>query len=145
MGAQGELNLGQLVRQKFGSMARSIGFTTHCGTVTAALNWDEPAQLMTVRPSIAGSYERLFHNTGLASFALDLRGPISATLDPPRLERAIGVVYRADTERRSHYFAASLPRQFDVVVHHDETRALEPLERWSRHEIDLPETWPTGV
>jgi erythromycin esterase-like protein len=63
----------------------------------------------------------------------------------PRLERAIGVIYRADTERQSHYFEACLPRQFDIIIHYDETRAVEPLERWSRHEIDLPETWPTGV
>ncbi len=145
MGAQGERNVGQLVRERYGSIARSIGFTTHAGSVTAAMNWDEPADLMTVRPSLPGSYERLFHDTGLRSFALDLRGPIAATLMAPRLERAIGVVYRADTERRSHYFTASLPRQFDIVIHCDETRAVEPLERWSRHDVDLPETWPTGV
>lgn len=145
MRAQRELNVGQLVREKFGSAARSIGFTTHTGSVTAALNWDDPAGLMAVRPSLPGSYERLFHDTGLRTFALDLRGPIAATLEAPRLERAIGVVYRADTERHSHYFAASLPRQFDIVVHYDDTRAVEPLERWSRHELDLPETWPTGV
>jgi erythromycin esterase-like protein len=145
MAAHGELNVGQLVREKFGSAARSIGFTTHTGSVTAALNWDDPAGLMAVRPSLPGSYERLFHETGLPSFALDLRGPIAATLRTPRLERAIGVVYRADTERPSHYFSAVLPQQFDIVVHYDETHAVEPLERWSRHEVDLPETWPTGV
>jgi erythromycin esterase-like protein len=98
-----------------------------------------------VRPSLAGSYERLFHETGIHSFALDLRGSIADTLRAPRLERAIGVVYRPESERRSHYFTAVLPKQFDVVVHCDRTRAVEPLERWSRHEIDLPETWPTGV
>jgi erythromycin esterase-like protein len=145
MGTHGELNLGQLVREKFGSAARSIGFTTHVGSVTAALNWDDPAELMAVRPSLAGSYERLFHDSGLQSFVLDLRGQIAAALETPRLERAIGVVYRAETERHSHYFAASLPKQFDIVIHHDQTRAVEPLERWSRHELDLPETWPTGV
>ena len=145
MSALGELNLGQLVRQRFGAEARSIGFTTHTGSVTAALGWDEPADLMAVRPSLAGSYERLFHETGLPAFALDLHGPAAAALTPPRLERAIGVIYRADTERQSHYFTACLPKQFDVVVHFDDTRAVEPLERWSRHELDLPETWPTGI
>jgi len=145
MGTGGELNVGQLVRETCGSEARSIGFTTHTGSVTAASNWDNPADLMAVRPSLAGSYERLFHDTGLGSFALDLRGPIAATLETPRLERAIGVVYKPDTERQSHYFAARLPQQFDIVIHYDETRAVEPLERWSRHEVDLPETWPTGV
>jgi erythromycin esterase-like protein len=145
MSTFGELNVGQLVREAYGQAAISIGFTTHEGSVTAALNWDDPAGLMAVRPSLAGSYERLFHETGIHSFALDLRGSIADTLRAPRLERAIGVVYRPESERRSHYFTAVLPKQFDVVVHCDRTRAVEPLERWSRHEIDLPETWPTGV
>ena len=145
MSALGELNVGQLVRERFGSGAQSIGFTTHAGSVTAALNWDDPADLMAVRPSLAGSYERLFHETGMPSFALDLRDQRAAALETPRLERAIGVVYRADTERHSHYFTARLPKQFDIVIHYDRTRAVEPLERWSRHEVDLPETWPTGV
>ena len=145
MGHQGELNVGQLARETFGATAVSIGFTTHTGSVTAASNWDEPSQRMAVRPSLAGSYERVFHDTGLPSFALDLRGPIAATLRPPLLERAIGVVYRPETERQSHYFLASLPQQFDIVIHHDDTCAVEPLERWSRHELDLPETWPSGV
>jgi erythromycin esterase-like protein len=145
MGTQGELNVGQLARERFGAEVLSIGFTTHTGTVTAASNWDEPAALMQVRPSTPGSYERLFHEVGLDSFVLDLRGPAGDALVPPRLERAIGVVYRPATERQSHYFSASLSRQFDLVVHIDETRALEPLELWSRHDADLPETWPTGV
>jgi erythromycin esterase-like protein len=145
MSKHGELNVGQLVREKFGEASRSIGFTTHTGTVTAALNWDDPAGRMAVRPSMTGSYERLFHESGIGSFALDLHGPVAELLRTPRLERAIGVVYRADTERRSHYFTATLPQQFDLVIHYDDTRALEPLERWSRHEVDLPETWPTGV
>ena len=145
MGAQGELNLGQLVRETFGREALSIGFTTHTGSVTAASNWDEPAQLMAVRPSLVGSYERLFHDAGLEAFLLDLRGPVVSSLVQPRLERAIGVVYRPETERASHYFMASMARQFDLVIHYDETRALEPLELWSRREVDLPETFPTGV
>ena len=145
MGARGELNLGQLVREKFGRAALSIGFTTHTGSVTAAPNWDEPAQLMAVRPSLAGSYERLFHDAGLDAFILDLRGPVAPSLIQPRLERAIGVVYRPETERASHYFMASMAHQFDLVIHYDETRALEPLELWSRRDVDLPETFPTGV
>jgi erythromycin esterase-like protein len=70
---------------------------------------------------------------------------IGSTLAPRRLERAFGVVYRKDSERQSHYLDACLPRQFDIVVHYDQTRAVEPLERWSRHAVDLPETFPTGV
>lgn len=145
MATLGELNLGQLARERFGADMVSIGFTTHDGSVTAASNWDEPAALMAVRPSLPNSYERLFHDTGLGAFVLDLRGAAGAALRQPRLERAIGVVYRPGSERQSHYFAAALPHQFDVVVHYDTTRALEPLELWSRHETDLPETWPTGV
>jgi erythromycin esterase-like protein len=142
----GELNLGQLVRERFGSDCCAIGMTTHEGEVTAAHEWDEPAALRTVRASLPGSYERLFHDVGLAAFVVPLSSPaIASALAGPRPERAIGVIYRPETERASHYFSARLPRQFDLVVHVDRTRALEPLERWGRHEIDLPETYPTGV
>ena len=142
----GELNLGQLARQRFGPSCVAIGMTTHDGEVTAAHEWDEPAALKTVRPSLAGSYERLFHDTGLPSFLLQLSTPeLASALAGPRLERAIGVIYRPETERASHYFSARLPAQFEVLVHVDRTRALEPLEKWGRHEIDLPETYPTGV
>jgi len=147
LGTGGELNLGQLVRERQGTASCLIGMTTHTGTVTAARAWDAPAELKDVRPSLAGSYERLFHETGIPSFMLrlseaSLRRALSV---PPRLERAIGVIYRPDSERASHYFLANLPDQFDVVVHLDETRALEPLERSSRHDVDLPDTYPTGV
>ena len=146
MGDQGELNLGQLVRERFGQQARAIGFTTHTGTVTAASNWDEPSQRKRVRPSLAGSYERLFHDVGVARFLLLLQEPETrAALTQPRLERAIGVIYRPDTERASHYFRARLADQFDAVIHIDETRALEPLEPWSIDEADLPETYPTAL
>ena len=142
----GELNLGQLARDRFGSACCAIGMTTHEGEVTAAHQWEEPAALRTVRPSLPGSYERLFHGLGLAAFVLPLWPPaVAAALAGPRSERAIGVIYRPETERASHYFAARLPQQFDLVVHVDRTRAVEPLERWGRHEIDLPETYPTGV
>jgi len=145
MGVQGELNVGQLARERFGGEVQSIGFTTHTGTVTAAPTWDAPAELMAVRPSLPGSYERLFHDTGLGSFLLDLRGPAGDALREPRLERAIGVIYRPATERQSHYFSASLSRQFDLVIHYDVTRALEPLELWPQRDADLPDTWPSGV
>jgi erythromycin esterase-like protein len=146
MGDIGELNLGQLVRQKHGAQAFLVGFTTHTGTVTAASNWDEPAQRKRVRPSMAGSYERLFHDAGVSRFLLLLRdGPLREALRDERLERAIGVIYRPETERVSHYFRAQLPEQFDAVLHIDETSALEPLERWAQDEVDLPETYPSGI
>jgi erythromycin esterase-like protein len=143
---RGELNLGQLARDTYGRGCVSVGMTTHEGEVTAAHEWDEPASLRSVRPSMHGSYERLFHQSALGSFALRLStAEVAEALSPPRLERAIGVIYRPETERASHYFTARLPEQFDLIVHVDRTRALAPLERWSRHEVDLPETYPTGV
>jgi erythromycin esterase-like protein len=146
MGEIGELNLGQLVRQAHGDAAFLVGFTTHAGTVTAASNWDEPAQRMRVRPSLAGSYERLFHDAGVGRFLLLLRnGAAREAMLEPRLERAIGVIYRPDSERVSHYFRARLADQFDAVLHIDETSALEPLEQWARDEVDLPETYPSGI
>ena len=146
MGQIGELNLGQLVRQTHGDQAFLVGFTTHAGTVTAAANWDEPAQRKRVRPSIAGSYERLFHDTGMSRFLLLLREePAREALRDARLERAIGVIYRPESERLSHYFRARLSDQFDAVLHIDETSALEPLERWARDEVDPPETYPSGI
>jgi erythromycin esterase-like protein len=146
MGRIGELNLGQLVRERFGDASRLIGLTTHTGTVTAASNWDEPAARKRVRPSLPGSYERLFHDTGLERFLLlfDDAG-VRDALAAPRLERAIGVLYRPDTERTSHYFEARMASQFDAVMHVDDTRALELLERWSLHDADLPETYPSAL
>ena len=142
----GELNLGQLARERFGDAGCAIGMTTHDGEVTAAHEWEEPAALRTVQPSAPGSYERLFHDTRLGTFVLPLSTPdLARALAGPRLERAIGVLYRPETERASHYFSARLPEQFDMLVHVDRTRALEPLEKWARHEVDLPETYPTGV
>lgn len=148
MGASGELNVGQLVRERYGREAYLIGFSTYTGTVTAASNWDEPAQRKSVRPALAGSYEALFHEVGLRNFLVDLRaqGAAAEVLAEPRLERAIGVIYRPETERQSHYFRATLPQQFDAVLHYDVTRAVEPLERagqWDRGEV--PETYPTAL
>jgi erythromycin esterase-like protein len=146
MGESGELNLGQLVREKYGPKSFLVGFTTHAGSVTAASNWDEPAQRKRVRPSIAASYERLFHDTGLDRCLLLLRDEaLRQALQGERLERAIGVIYRPESERLSHYFRARLPEQFDAVLHIDQTTALEPLERWAHDEVDLPETYPTGI
>jgi erythromycin esterase-like protein len=92
------------------------------------------------------SYERLFHETGAARFVLLLRDhAVREALQETRLERAIGVIYRPESERVSHYFRARLADQFDAVLHIDETSALEPLERWARDEVDLPETYPFGI
>jgi erythromycin esterase-like protein len=147
-GERGERNLGQLVRDRAPNDCVLVGFTTYRGTVTAASDWDAPAERKTVRPALANSYETLMHETGMPRFYLDLhrRGAAAAALSEPRLERAIGVIYRPETERMSHYFLADLPRQFDALFHYDVTRAVEPLERtgtWERGEF--PETFPSGV
>lgn len=147
MGEQGEENVGQLVRQRFGS-AVLIGFTTFTGTVTAARDWDEPAERRTVRPALPESYEALFHLAGGPNFHLDLSHPplVPPGLDVARLQRAIGVIYRPESERWSHYFHARLPHQFDHVLHYDVTRAVEPLERTAAWETgEVPETFPSGV
>jgi erythromycin esterase-like protein len=147
MGEQGEWNVGQLVRQKYDDAAFLLGFTTYTGTVAAATNWDEPPQLKKVRPALENSYEQLFHETGLPQFYLNLRDDeASRILRQPRLERAIGVIYRPESERVSHYFNARLAVQFDAVIHFNETRAVEPLDKVSswQHE-DPPETFPTGI
>jgi len=146
MGVRGEWNLGQLVRQRYAHDAILVGCTTYEGTVTAASDWDAPAERIRVRPALPGSYEALFHDADLERFLLILRGHRVAGLGEPRLERAIGVIYRPETERISHYFHASLPVQFDAVLHFDRTRAVEPLERtalWQKGEV--PETFPSGV
>ncbi|OWW18173.1 erythromycin esterase family protein [Noviherbaspirillum denitrificans] len=149
MGEHGQLNLGQLVREQYGSKESFLlGFTTHAGTVTAASDWDAPAERKTVRPSHPDSYERLFHDCGLGRFVVPLRrnSRLYGLLEEQRLERAIGVVYLPETERVSHYFHASLARQFDAVIHVDETRAVLPLERNVAHQAgDLPETYPSGI
>jgi len=147
MGREGELNVGQLVRENHGDDARLIGFTTYHGTVTAASEWDGPAEHKRVRPGMRGSYEALLHDAGVPDFVLPLRGNAAArALEDERLERAIGVIYLPATERLSHYFEASLPRQFDAVIHIDETRAVEPLERFEReHTREMPETFPSTL
>ena len=147
MGAQGETNLGQRVRERHGPNSVLIGMTTYEGTVTAASHWDGPAERKRVRPALPGSYEALLHEAGLDRSLLLLRGDgRAAGLGQPRLERAIGVIYRPDTERASHYFHSSLSFQFDAVLHFDRTRAVEPLERtplWQKTEVQ--ETFPSGL
>jgi erythromycin esterase-like protein/predicted phosphoribosyltransferase len=148
MGRRGELNVGQLVRQKYGHDAVLIGFTTDHGTVTAASDWDSVAERKRVRPALAGSWEAVFHASLPSRFLLIWRGnrALSEALHEPRLERAIGVIYRPETERASHYFQARLSDQFDAVLHFDETRAVEPLEYTAEWETgELPETFPFAV
>jgi len=148
MADYGELNVGQLVREKHGAEAILIGFTTYTGTVTAASDWGGPAERKRVRPALKESYEALFHEMDRANFLLTLRNnkKVSTVLQTPRLERAIGVIYLPETERQSHYFEARLSKQFDAVIHFDETHALEPLEREALWESgEPPETFPTGV
>jgi erythromycin esterase-like protein len=155
MGHNGELNLGQITRERHSEETRLVGFTTYTGTVTAADDWDQPAKRKRVRPGMAGSYELLFHMTTIPSFLLVLRDQKQqlAGLREPQLERAIGVIYRPETERYSHYFYSQLPDQFDAVIHFDETRALEPLEptsEWHAGEqggeaSEAPETYPTAL
>ncbi len=148
MGEAGELNVGQLVRDRYGQDAVLVGFTTYTGTVTAASNWGEPPQLKSVRPALSGSYEDLFHQTGLPHFLLNLRqeNPAVASLREARLERAIGVIYRPETERASHYFYAHLSDQFDAVIHIDDTHAVQPLDRTAPEETgEAPETFPSAL
>ncbi|HET6892973.1 MAG TPA: erythromycin esterase family protein [Pyrinomonadaceae bacterium] len=148
MADYGEVNVGQLVRERYGLEAVLVGFTTYQGTVTAASEWDGPAERKRVRPALKGSYEGSFHDAEIPNFLLALRdsGPARSGLRNPRLERAIGVIYLPETERQSHYFEARMADQFDAVIHFDETQALEPLERYALWESgEPPETYPTGV
>jgi erythromycin esterase-like protein/predicted phosphoribosyltransferase len=146
--ALGELDVGQLARERHPGDCRLIGFTTYTGTVTAASDWEGPAERKSVRPALADSVEELLHEAGEKEFLLDFAAaPRSAdVLRSGRLERAIGVIYRPETERQSHYFRARVADQFDAVIHIDETRALEPLERTARwEEGEVPETYPFAV
>lgn len=148
MGERGELSVGQLVRTRFSGRSFSIGFTTYAGSVTAASDWGGPAERKTVRPGRRGSYEKLFHAAGISRFWLHLQesSPATQLLETRRLQRAIGVIYRPDTELWSHYFNVVLPRQFDAVIHLDETHALTPLETTSQWDSgEFPETYPSAL
>jgi protein-L-isoaspartate(D-aspartate) O-methyltransferase len=151
MSTRGEHNIGQLCRNEFGANAYIVGFGTDRGTVAAASDWDGPMEVKAVRPALPRSYERLFHmssqGSGQASFLLPLGrsigGELREALKEPRLERAIGVIYRPKTELASHYFQAMLPRQFDEYIWFDETRAVTPFDTI---ELEgLPDTYPFGV
>jgi erythromycin esterase-like protein/predicted phosphoribosyltransferase len=148
MAQRGELNVGQLVREKYGGDAVLVGFTTYHGTVTAASDWGGHAERKQVRPALPGSYEAIFHSLQRPRFLLLWRegDNVAAGLRSSRLERAIGVIYRPDTERQSHYFGARLSDQFDAVLHFDETRAVKPLETTAEWEAgEVPETFPFAV
>ena len=143
-----ELNIGQLAKEKWDAEARLIGFGTHRGTVAAADDWDEPMKIKSVRPSLPESHERMAHDSGIERFLLDLRPDeidprLRDELAEPRLERFIGVIYRPETERWSHYSEAILPRQFDAYVWLDETTAVTPLPAEQRPGME--ETYPFGL
>jgi erythromycin esterase-like protein len=142
-----EINIGQLCRQRFGDAAVLIGFGTDRGTVAAASDWDGPMEIKQVRPAHPDSYERLCRDSGVRRFLVDLREGRSADLHSgllyPRLERAIGVIYRPETELASHDFEASLPRQFDAYLWFEETRAVTPLP--TKPRAGVPETYPFGL
>jgi erythromycin esterase-like protein len=143
---RGELNIGELCRGKFNGQCNLIGFGTHSGTVAAASDWDGPVEFKTIKPSRPDSYEYLCHEAAPAVSLLDLRKESNALHDAlltSRLERAIGVIYRPETERQSHYFEASLSNQFDAFVWFDETLPVTPLDR--RKGAGVPETYPFGV
>jgi erythromycin esterase-like protein len=147
MARGGELNLGQLVREQYGDEAFLLGFTTSEGSVTAADEWDAPPRKMRVRPPLEGSCERVFRETGVPNFFLPLRREV-----PPEeiagnlIQRAIGVIYRPETERMSHYFETRLAGQFDAVIHFDETHAVVPLDVGPWHASDdAPDTFPSGL
>ena len=147
MSARGELNVGQLVRQKYGDAAYLIGFGTDHGTVAAASEWGGPMEIKQVQPSHRDSYEHLCHEVNTNNFLLPLRKPLKQItrekLLQERLERAIGVIYRPETELQSHYFYASLPHQFDEYIWFDETRAVEAITRGTTKNI--PDTFPFGL
>ena len=144
--ADGQLTLGQLVRERYRDDARLIGFSTYTGTVTAASQWGGIAERKNVRPGLPGSVEELFHETGHAAFAVSSAGSAGAALDVVRLARAIGVIYLPETERQSHYFHVRPADQFDAMIHIEKTQALQPLEATSRWVAgETPETYPTGL
>ena len=146
--ADGQLTIGQLAREHYGENCRLIGFSTHRGSVTAASDWGGIAERKVVRPALAGSIEELLHETGRSSFIVPMHdgSPAARALDVVRLGRAIGVIYRPETERQSHYFHVRPSDQFDAMIHIDETRALEPLEPTSVWIAGQnPETYPSGL
>jgi erythromycin esterase-like protein len=148
MAGRGELNLGELLRERHGDDVVSVGFSTYAGTVTAASDWGAAAERKRVRPALVDSCEALLHATRVPEFLLCPldAGEVGRALRNPRLQRAIGVIYRPQTERQSHWFAASVARQYDALVHIDHSRAVEPLERTGMWELgEPPETYPSSL
>ena len=148
VGADGQLTLGQLVRQRYGDQCRLIGFSTYTGTVTAASEWGGSAHCKTVRPALPGSVEEMFHETGKQEFFIPMSdgGPAAESLQTVRLARAIGVIYLPATERQSHYYHVRPADQYDAMIHIEHTHALQPLEpdsTWIAGQI--PETYPSGL
>jgi erythromycin esterase-like protein len=144
MSEHGEYNIGQLVKEQFGTKAVSVGFTTYEGTVSAASNWHAPVERKSVLKALPDSYEALFHAIQIPNFLLVLEN--MSIIPHKLLERAIGVVYRPETERTSHYFYADLVEQFDAIIHCDQTSAVEPLEKTSEWIAgETPETYPSGL
>jgi erythromycin esterase-like protein len=147
--ADGQTTLGMLARDMYGNDTRLIGFSTYTGTVTAASEWGGRAERKTVRPGLPSSVEELFHEVAADPFYVAMRRegrPAAEPLEEVRLARAIGVIYRPDTERQSHYFHVRPSEQFDAMIHIDNTRALEPQDvtsEWIAGEA--PETYPTGL
>jgi erythromycin esterase-like protein len=128
MGANGDLSLGQLARERWGKRVALVGMLTNRGTVIAASTWGGAAELKSVRHAHPESYEALFSATNLPSFMIDLRDHELDGLSEPRLQRAIGALYLPEAEMENHYFTSILTRQFDQLVYIDETRALTPLD-----------------
>lgn len=151
LGQEGQTSLGALIRKRHADEVALVGFTTHTGVVECAPDWDEPGERADVRPSLRGSWEDLFHDVGIARFTVNstaLKRVIGDGVE--RLHRTIGAVYRSDTERRSHYYHSRLADQYDVIVHIDETHAVEPLEPPAQpplrqREDGSPESYPSGI
>jgi protein-L-isoaspartate(D-aspartate) O-methyltransferase len=146
MASRGEFNLGHLCRKEFGTSAYIVGFGTNSGTVAAASNWDGAMEIKAVNPALPNSYERHCHDGGIPAFCLPLRDAspgLAERLAEPLLERAIGVIYRPETELASHYFQAVLPRQFDEYIWLDRTTAITPFD--TRVLEEMPDTYPFGL
>jgi erythromycin esterase-like protein len=146
MMSRGEYNLGHLCRKEFGRQCYTIGFGTNSGTVAAASNWDGPMEIKRVRPAVPESYEASCHETGITAFCLDLRQAQlerSQVLRKARLERAIGVIYRPETELASHYFQAVLPDQFNEYIWFDQTKTITPFA--TKELEEMPDTYPFGL
>ena len=148
MAEKDELNLGQIMREKYGEKALLIGFSTYQGTVSAASDWDRPVQRKTLLPAVDGSIEQLLHQVNIKDFILDFRNnhELAKHLKNPLLQRFVGVIYHPKTEYMSHYYHTTISEQFDALIYLDETSALEPLKvipHWHRGEMD--ETYPFGL